>query len=196
MPVYLFLNHAIRFIYVVGVVVAIEDINTRYCILVLDDSSGATIEVKIVRVDGNTAIHNVKTSVETPSARAGTGALKISIDGHQLNIGSVLKAKGTITTFRGQHQLELKRAYVIDTTDEARAWIRIAAFKREVLSKPWVLTPAEMRRVDQEVAQERQEEQERIKHAARRRERKRRWEERYERRRRQEEIEMNAGALI
>ena len=47
--IYFYLNHPIRFVRIVGVVVAIDDINLKYSALTLDDGSGATVELKIVR---------------------------------------------------------------------------------------------------------------------------------------------------
>ncbi|KAF2468644.1 uncharacterized protein BDR25DRAFT_290439 [Lindgomyces ingoldianus] len=209
--IYFNLNYPIRYVCIVGTVVAIDDINLKYTVLTIDDGSGATVEVKIVRLTpdiynsvespSNTTIGNVNVIVRT-------GCFEVTVDHQQVDIGSVIKAKCTISEFRGMKQLEIKRVWIVPTTnEEVQAWAETAAFKREVLSKPWHLTSAEHKKIKKEIKRERRKNQEyerlKVEHEARRGEQKKAWEEymekreaRLEARRRKEEVMMNAGALI
>jgi septal ring factor EnvC (AmiA/AmiB activator) len=132
-----------------------------------------------------------------------------------LDIGRVVKVKGTISEFRGQKQVELKRIWVIKTTnEEARSWEEAARFKMEVLDKPWHITKEEHSKIKAEDKAERRKNREWEKAMAAHEEKKRAHEEekrrrareyekymaerekRLEVRRRREEVMMNAGALI
>lgn len=62
-----------------------------------------------------------------------------------LCIGTVVKAKGTLCTFRGDRQVVLRRLSVIpDTGEEAKAWAELAKFRSEILLQPWLLTSKEV----------------------------------------------------
>ncbi|KAF1829141.1 hypothetical protein BDW02DRAFT_182736 [Decorospora gaudefroyi] len=209
--VYFYLNHPIRFVRIVGVVIAIDDINLKYTVLTIDDGSGANIELKIIRIppaiqdpvdtSSNTAIDNV-------NIISRCGVFDVTVDNQALDIGSVVKAKCTISEFRGIKQLELKRVSLIATTnEEAQAWAEAAAFKQDILSRPWHVSPEKQKEIEDSIklrekkAQEYQKQ--RMKYEAKKREQRRKKElyyaqreERLELRRRKEEIEMNAGALI
>lgn len=196
---------------VVGVVVAIDDITSKYSALTLDDGSGATIELKIVRriadqqssklFPSNTAINNVNVTSQF-------GVFEITIDDVRIDIGTVLKAKGTISEFRGVKQLELRRVRIVSSTDEeAQAWAESAAFKAKVLSDKWRVTSAEHAvikakiKLEKKKAKEyekrlRQYEVKRNEYEAARSAHEAKREAKLEARRRKEELMMNAGALI
>lgn len=208
---YFHFNHPIRYVRLVGVVVAIDNINVKYTVLTIDDGSGANIEVKIVRL-----VPNMYRTVESPSNTtidnvnivSQLGVFEVKVDQHPLDIGTVIKAKCTISEFREQKQLELKRVWVVlNTNEEAQAWAETAAFKQKVLSTPWHISSTEHRRIKREIQseKERNQENEKLKneHEARRKERKHAREEymakrevKLEARRRKEEVMMNAGAMI
>jgi hypothetical protein len=209
--IYFHLNHPIRFVRVVGVVVAIDDINVKYTVLTLDDGSGANIEVKIVRLTPN-----VCNPIESPSNTmidnvnvvSHLGVFEVTVDHKQVDIGTVIKAKATLCEFRGAKQLELKRVWIIPTTtEEAQAWAETAVFKQNTLSKPWHLSSAEHKTITKEIKAERKKVQtyERLKaeHEKKRRAQTKVREEylaqkeaKMEVRRRKENIIMNVGALI
>ncbi|KAF2021053.1 hypothetical protein BU24DRAFT_416727 [Aaosphaeria arxii CBS 175.79] len=209
--IYFHLNHPIRFVRLVGVVVAIEDINARYTILTIDDGSGANIEVKIVRLtpaEYNSVKSPSNTEVDNVDVISHFGVFEVLVDRHRIDIGSVIKVKGTISEFRQQKQVELKRIWVVsNTNEEVRAWAETAAFKREVLSKPWHLSRTDHQKVKQQIKAERRQrrEQERLRiayelkkleHKKLREQYLAKREEKQEARRRKEEATMNAGALI
>lgn len=209
--IYFYLNYPVRFVRVVGVIVAIDDINLKYSALTLDDGSGRTVELKIVRtvpeeqdpkkIPSNTTIGNVNVVSQF-------GVFEITVDDHVLNIGTVLKAKGTISEFRGAKQLELKRVQVVLSTDEeAQAWAETAAFKTTVLSLPWRVTTAQHSEIrskikaDKKRAKEydkrvREYEVKRTEHTAAKAVHQAQKEAKREARRRKEEAMMNAGALL
>lgn len=182
---------------------AIEDINVKYTVLTIDDGSGATIEVKIVRLTpdiykatespSNTIVDNVRVISRL-------GVFEVKIDDRQVDIGTVIKAKCTISEFRGAKQLEMKRAWIVSTTnEEAQAWAETAALKREVLSRPWHISSTEHRRIRKEIKLEKRKAQEyevlMAEHQAKKEDRRKAREQYLEAQRRKEETMMNAGAL-
>lgn len=129
------------------------------------------------------------------------------IDKHRLDIGTVIKAKGTISEFRGIKQLDLRRVWVVTTTnEEAQAWAEAAAFKQQILSAPWHISSAEHKKIKNSIKAEKKKIQEyerrKMEHEAKKKERKEAEElylaqrqVRLEMRRQKEETIMNAGAL-
>jgi len=196
---------------VVGVIVAIDDINLRYTVLTLDDGSGMTIELKIVRLpptERNLVDTSSNTEIPNVDIISRPGIFDVVVDGQQLDIGSVVKAKCTISEFRGIKQLELKRVSMVATTDEeAKAWTEIAAFKQKVLSRPWHISSTEHRKITHSIKAEKKKLQEYERRKAEyevKKEEHRMAREAYnaqrdrklETRRRKDEIVMNTGALI
>ncbi|KAF2874340.1 hypothetical protein BDV95DRAFT_604524 [Massariosphaeria phaeospora] len=209
--IYFHLNHPIRYVRLVGVVVAIDDITPKYTVLTLDDGSGSTIEVKIIRL-----VAEVYNAVESPSNTvidnvnviSEFGVFEVTVDHQQLDIGTVIKTKCTISEFRGSKQLELKRAWVVPTTnDEAQDWAETAAFKQSVLSVPWRMSSAERKRIraEDKAEEKTHAEHERLKaeHAVKRKEQRKARDEYLAQREaklefinRKERVMMDAGALI
>ncbi|KAI5207395.1 hypothetical protein E4T39_01945 [Aureobasidium subglaciale] len=209
--VYFHHNHPIRFVYLVGPIVAMQQIpNTKFLLLTLDDSSGACIDIKIERKD--------PTKVEAGTTNTVVANLDIStafgydseirVDGQVVDIATVIKVKCTIGRFRGVKQLVLKRCGVLkDTTEEIAAWESMAEFKRDVLAKPWILSAADRVLLDaqlQEEAMREQEEERRERRTRRaiqkreehRAEKRQAREEEKEKRRLAAEKKFNQGALI
>ena len=212
---YFYLNHPIRYITIVGLVVEVDHIN-RYTLITLDDGSGACIQLKITRNVDKDRLE--KTATEKVTVQTSDGEYMILLGIQRIDIGVIIKAKGTISFYR-ERQMELKRVSIVkDTAEEVAAWKDTAEFKTDVLSEPWVLTDEERKNVDARLAaeekQEREEEEKfresqdrkRRKHqmkevqlAQKRAEYRRklaRHEMRVEQRRQIAEKEMNAGALI
>jgi hypothetical protein len=192
-------------------VVAIDDINLRYTVLTIDDGSGANIELKIVRVppsERSAVVASTKTTMKNVEVISQFGVFEVMVDNQRLDIGTVVKAKGTISEFRGIKQLDLKRIWVVTTTDEeAQAWAETAAFKQEVLSKSWHLTFADKKKIktDEKMEKKKMKEYQRRKaeHEVKREEQRQareiylaEREKKMEIRRRKEEAMMNAGALM
>lgn len=137
-----------------GIVVACEEYERR-TLLVLDDSSGATIEIVILKAaapvadrrsnqDGRTGasdLVHVTSTARTPLE---------NVDVKQLTLGAVIKVKGTLSSFRHNMQVILERVvFLRETNAEVRFWDERARFRVDVLSVPWALTAeqvAELRR--------------------------------------------------
>jgi len=180
-------------------------------VLTIDDGSGATIELKIVRIpppDKNPLDTSSSTKLSNVHVISQFGVFEVVVDNQRLEIGTVVKAKGTISEFRGSKQLDLRRIWVVATTDEeAQAWAETAAFKQEVLSKPWHITSTEHRQIKANMKSEKKKLQEyerrKAEHEAKKEEQRQareaymaQREMKLELRRRKEEVMMNAGALI
>jgi hypothetical protein len=210
---YFHLNHPIRFISLTAPILSIESITDRYAILELDDGSGSTICVKITRLGKEQLLSNhvdnaSNTTVENVNIVSKIGVFDIFVDGHKkLDIGTVVKVKAVVGEFRNVKQLELKRIYVLRTTgEEVKEWAEVARWKRDILSKSWVLTPERLMELDGEDARERRKQRDAEKKTlkyrqakeeklAKRREKIERHNAKVEKWRKMKEEEMNKGAL-
>ncbi|EQL31572.1 hypothetical protein BDFG_06147 [Blastomyces dermatitidis ATCC 26199] len=158
--IYFYLNHPIQFICAAGIIVA-RDEQERRSILVLDDSSGACLEVvcsKNVQVPNTNAItttnnsnssnnyNNNNTSPTQPTHLASATNRPLNIT--PLLPGARAKLKGTISCFRGMLQLHLERYEILrDTNAEVRFWDERTRFRLQVLSVPWVVARGEVERL-------------------------------------------------
>ena len=97
---------------------------------------------------------NVGQRQEAPKAQEdeiGTTATGRALDLTGFDVGSVVKAKGGLSTFRGVKQLTLERlTHITSTTAEARAWAENTAFRRDVLDRPWVVSVDDQRNLKKE----------------------------------------------
>ncbi|KAK3078635.1 hypothetical protein LTS18_007010 [Coniosporium uncinatum] len=204
------LNHPIKFARLVGVVIAINIPNLKFALLTLDDGSGATIDIKISRLEkaiADSADCPSNTEVDNVNVVHEIGELEVLVDGQVVDIGTVLSVKGTFSTWWGIRQIELKRVRVIkDTNEEVQAWADRSTFRKDVLDKPWVLSKEGLRKLDKDVRREekrsREKAKKRAEYEAGHQERKvkrigvrKEYDEKIERRRRKEETMFNAGAL-
>ncbi|KAF2089370.1 hypothetical protein K490DRAFT_37499 [Saccharata proteae CBS 121410] len=208
---YFHLNHPIRFVRLVGPIVAIDDINSWLTTFTIDDGSGATIEVAVRRLSSditdaidcpsNTVVDNVHVDSRL-------GVFDLRVDETVLDIGTVVNIKCTLTNYRKMMQLELQRVKIVrDTTEEARAWGELADFYETVLGKPWVVTAEDVRAIEKEERREAREVREKERKLKERNEKKKVWKERHEermkvheekleRRRKREEDKLMVGALV
>jgi hypothetical protein len=66
----------------------------------------------------------------------------------RIDIGSVVKVKGIISTFRSVRRIALGRVEIIpDTNSEVRFWTQRTQLFAGVLSKPWTLSAEEQKRL-------------------------------------------------
>lgn len=202
--VWFWLNHPIQFFQVVGLVVQIDSVaNGRYTLITIDDASGANMEVKIerkaARREGeaewteNSYAENVDVFVEM-------GLPVVLLHGKRVEVGEVMQVKGTLTTFRSEKQIVVKRLRrVKDTNQEAVWWSLMADWKRTTLSRPWVISKEAMAKVDREQRQEKKESKKADMHDLRRAQRRKEWEEQHaekeEAKRSRLEEKMNMHAL-
>ena len=148
-----YLNHPIKWVRLVGVVVAFDPLPNRF-VFGLDDSSGFNIEITCERPKGvqttlaqDTNVPNACSAGQLETSTKGCTASGREVELAGIDIGVVVKAKGTIGVFRGARQLLLERIAIVRTTnEEAVAWTENTAFHDDVLSKPWNLSEKEQRR--------------------------------------------------
>lgn len=173
----------------------------KYALLVLDDSSGRTIEIKIPRrqvKDGDCAEYPSNTLIDNLELRVDMGVPDLFVDKKHVPVGSVLKVKGTLTKFR-ERQIDLKRVFLVKSTDEEVSfWAGVAANKR-VLAHPWVLTDSQRAKADARAVIEEERSREatkvRKKIHARDHEKRALKAEKYEKQRKKLSEIMDAGAL-
>lgn len=158
--IFFHLNHPIRFVCLVGVVVARTEVPRR-TILTVDDSSGATIDVVVPKNPSRDAPDPVSTTPRNPQPAAGpreehqTATTSAPLDIHPLVPGTVVKVKGTLSTFRSTIQVQLERYFVVrDTNAEMRFLDQRVRVLVEVLSVPWVLMEEEVERLRVEADEE------------------------------------------
>ncbi|KAI1472876.1 uncharacterized protein F4812DRAFT_410724 [Daldinia caldariorum] len=132
--VFFSLNHPIRWVRIVGVVVAIDQYYS-YRNYTVDDSTGACIECSI-------------TTPKPADSRLGNDAENPVPDPYsEIDVGTVIEVKGSTHVFRGQKQIKVQKLQrVMSTSQEVQFWNKIRDFRKDVLSKPWALERKEVRR--------------------------------------------------
>ena len=89
-----------------------------------------------------------------------------SVPWEEVDVGSVVKIKGMVGVRWGMKQVEVIKVEVLRSTDmEVRCWNEVSAFKRDVLSRSWVVSTEE-----EEKCKKRREKE--LRHAARKKTRK------------------------
>ncbi|KAL2755999.1 hypothetical protein ACRALDRAFT_1064025 [Sodiomyces alcalophilus JCM 7366] len=184
--VYFHGNLPIKWIRIVGVVVALDDFPGRR-VYTVDDSSGACIECNVA-VKRCTTLAALADSNITGADDAGSARTRASLSEPRLeyqqpgcegvDVGSVVDVKGSIGLFRDEKTIKIEKVKVLRSTEEEVAlWERRTAFRRDVLSTPWVLSERQVRRCRREAEgvdernRKRQEKEEKEKRRAARRER-------------------------
>lgn len=153
--IFFYNNHPIRFVTVLGLVIARTE-TPRRTILTLDDSSGATVDVVVLKADDeqqpSTATTTTTATVDQPEQKPRELHLSATTREPQvitsLVPGTLTKMKATLSTFRSVTQLQLERFFPVPDLraelrfleDRNRWWVR-------VLSVPWVLAPEEVERL-------------------------------------------------
>lgn len=85
-----------------------------------------------------------------------------------VKLNSIVKAKGNINEFRGRKQVQLKRITVLkDTNDEMEALAETTEFKKNVLSRPWVVSEEVVAEEKRKLAMDEAKEQRKLKKAVR-----------------------------
>ncbi|KAL1999183.1 hypothetical protein VTN02DRAFT_4929 [Thermoascus thermophilus] len=153
--IYFYHNHPIQFVCLAGVIVARSEYPRR-TVLTVDDSSGETIEVVVLKSVGvglPDRGNDVSAAATEPTHVTATTHSPLSITA--LTPGTVIKAKGTLSTFRATLQLHLERFAVLpDTNAEMRFCDARVRFLVDVLSVPWRLGAEEVARLREEAEAE------------------------------------------
>ncbi|RHZ58809.1 hypothetical protein CDV55_103306 [Aspergillus turcosus] len=176
--IFFYLNHPIRFVSLVGIIVARTDVFKR-TILTLDDSSGETIEIAVLKAESSDRTPHQQPQQQQQqqapenATRHVAATNRTDLDISPLVPGTVVQVKGTLSVFRAAMQLQLERFFLVrDTAAEMRFVDQRSRYLVEVLTVPWQLTGEEVERLRLEAeAEEEQAEEEQER--ARRRHRKR-----------------------
>lgn len=129
-------NLPIKWVRVVGVVVAIDEFFGLRAYTV-DDSSGACIE----------AIIALPAPAPTATTEATVAPVGPITPFDHVDVGSVVDVKGALSVFREAKQIKVeKMACLRGTTEEVKLWGKRSTFLREVLQKPWTLDDKTVRR--------------------------------------------------
>lgn len=136
-------NLPIKWVRVVGVVVAIEQFFNRR-LYTIDDSSGKNI----VAVTTPPAPAKPKNESTVGAQRTDKDADAQEADPYaDVDVGMVMDVKGSVSLFRNEHQINIERMTVVKSTaQEVVLWEKRSRFRREVLDVPWVLRDKDVRR--------------------------------------------------
>jgi Telomere regulation protein Stn1 len=147
---YFYLNHPVQFVCLVGVVVGYEDFHEKRWLLIIDDSSGATIEITCPKPQKKAGAGVEKVSDE----QSGLDAAKLAEEQARattiasIDVGSVIKVKGKVGTFRESRQIQLERIAIIPDTNAEMDFVEQRMnLMLEVLSKPWIVSSKEQARL-------------------------------------------------
>jgi hypothetical protein len=155
-----YLNHPIQFVCIVGIVVALDDYDL-FRVFTVDDSSGATIDVTCrkpkeqgepgsAQQNSNATLPQagtVKATDDEDDGTLGEASARMEVLSH-IDVGSVVKVKGTISAFRSVRQIALERLEVVlDTNAEVRFWTQRTQLFADVLLKPWKLSVEEQKQL-------------------------------------------------
>ncbi|QPC70014.1 hypothetical protein HYE68_000766 [Fusarium pseudograminearum] len=143
---YFYGNLPIKWVRIVGLVVAIDEFTGRR-VYTIDDSSGACIEctVKMPMLSGGTG--NTTTSGDAASNKANANPPLPTNPFPTIDVGCVVDIKGGLSSFRDERQLTIEKMLVVRSTQqEVALWEKRVRFQSEVLAKSWVLRKSEIRR--------------------------------------------------
>ncbi|KAF5644223.1 ob-fold nucleic acid [Fusarium tjaetaba] len=153
---YFYRNLPIKWVRIVGLVVAIDEFASRR-VYTIDDSSGACIEC-IISIPISGEDESRATTGDAAPKKADIDPPQIPDPFPNIDVGCVVDVKGGLSTFRDERQLTIeKMTKVRGTAQEVTLWEKRVKFKSEVLEKPWVLRSSEIRRCRKEA--ERSEEE-------------------------------------
>lgn len=145
-------NLPIKWVRIVGVVVAVDEFAGRRA-FTIDDSSGACIEALIpLTTAPKTASNESDAAVTAAAAAAPVGPLAQPVTPYDhIDVGAVVDVKGALTTFRDAKQLQVEKMTALrGTAAEMKLWAKRAAFRRDVLDAPWILPERTVRRCRKE----------------------------------------------
>lgn len=144
------LNHPIRWVRVVGVVVAVDQYYGRR-VYTIDDGSGACIEC-VTTVPKTTTMTTTKKPEEAAAATTAAAAPEETKDPYaDIDVGLVVDARGGLALYRQQKQIRVTRLRrLASTAAEVAFWHKIRAFAADVLARPWVVDARVRRRLERE----------------------------------------------
>jgi hypothetical protein len=166
---YHYLNHPVKWVKIIGVVVAIDEFATRR-VYTIDDASGACIECSCILPAPTPAsiklLPGVTSTSKTESSNTAAQPTKIEIKSAEpqsvtnpsipygiIDVGTTLKIKGRVGSFRDIIQIEAVNATVVKDMDvEIKFWDEALNFRKDVIGQRWVLSEEvveEIRRMEE-----------------------------------------------
>lgn len=151
-------NLPIKWVRIVGSVVAIDEFSGRR-VFTLDDSSGRCIEAWVLLPSSAPGrpvpeLQQISTgaSVAVEAGKASVFRDPLSSSPYNdIDIGHVLDVKGSLSSFKGQMQIKIEKLAVVKSTaHEIVLWQKKSKFQRDILHKPWILKPGVIRRCRKE----------------------------------------------
>ncbi|KAG8406925.1 hypothetical protein J3459_018526 [Metarhizium acridum] len=149
-------NLPIKWVRVVGPVVAVDDFYGRR-VYTVDDSSGKCIEA-MINTQPPAPVNNVAALQCQPGTAACDAAKPSALNildppgpYGNVDVGDVVDVKGALSTFRDEKQIKIEKLVIVKSTaQEVKMWERRSKFRHEVLDNPWILSDKEIRRCRKE----------------------------------------------
>ncbi|KAF9775628.1 hypothetical protein IL306_006227 [Fusarium sp. DS 682] len=156
---YFYRNLPIKWVRIVGLIVAIDEFASRR-VYTIDDSSGACIECTIsIPISGGG--DSRATTGDAAPKKKDVDTAQITDPFPDIDVGCVVDVKGGLSTFRDERQLTIEKMVIVrSTAQEVTLWEKRVRFQSEVLDKPWILRSSEIRKCRKE-AERNEEEAER-----------------------------------
>lgn len=166
-------NHPIKWVRLTGVIIAIDEFFARR-ILTIDDSSGMCIEctcpaASTDAASDHTHLNQASTSnlvtltaeepkVVRPAAQQTSPTVEMPlVPWLDVEVGRVVKVKGKPGTFREMKQVEIIKVEMLRATEqEVRCWNEVLAFRKQILSTPWVISQEEEKKCRKRASKEKQ----------------------------------------
>lgn len=147
---YFYRNLPIKWVRVVGIVVAIEQYFQRR-IYAIDDSSGMNILAVVTAPAPAKAKNEPAAGGRHPNNDAHATAAQVPDPYADIDVGMVVDVKGGVSSFRNERQINVVKMVIVKgTAQEVVLWEKRAKFRREVLDVPWVLREKDVRRCRRE----------------------------------------------
>ncbi|KAM0251517.1 hypothetical protein ACHAQJ_008139 [Trichoderma viride] len=143
-------NLPIKWVRVVGIVVAIEQYFNRR-LYTIDDSSGRniialTIPPASAKPKNESTTGGKRTETDAPATDAQQFDPYADVD-----VGTVVDVKGGVSAFRNERQIHVEKMVIVKSTaQEVILWEKRAKFRRDVLDVPWLLREKDVRRCRRE----------------------------------------------
>ncbi|SPO04937.1 uncharacterized protein DNG_07622 [Cephalotrichum gorgonifer] len=138
--VHFYRNLPIRWVRIVGIIVAIDD-SAKERVYMIDDSSGANIEC-VLRLQPRPE--------DNPSNVLAPGP-PIPPEHREFDVGHVVDLRGPVIAHWRRKAIEIRRMKRVPTTQhEILLWEKRLRFRTSALDKPWVLSDEEIRKYRKE----------------------------------------------
>lgn len=149
---YFYKNLPVKWVRIVGLIVAIDDYAGRR-VYTIDDSSNACIEVlETLSMPEKLAESSTGAAEATNSKVTVSPLVATKISAYpDIDVGHIVEVKGLLTEFRDERQINIEKMRLVKgTMEEVGLWEKRTKFRTEVLERPWELGQREMRKAQKE----------------------------------------------